>query len=173
MSFAIVIKTKGLDDLPKKLERFRIGILARMDIMLRQIGQRVAQRSKDDYLSGPRPDKLGTVSGDLRRSVGYPPRGGIFRLSGNRVVVGSNLKYASIHERGFSGSQTVKQHTRIIKEAFGKSLSFNVAVSVGSFNRKMKIKARPYLSTALRDSKDDAKKIIKRIVGEVLKEVMV
>jgi hypothetical protein len=37
-------------------------------------------------------------------------------------VVGTNVEYARPHEYGFNGTVTVKEHLRLVKKAFGKSL---------------------------------------------------
>ena len=153
MAFAIVIKTKGLTELPGKLQRFRLGIIARMDIMLRQIGQEVARRSKEDYLSGPRPDKLGRRSGDLARSVNY-------KVTGNRVVIGSNLKYARIHEKG--GTIRARNSPYLVFRIGNQWIS----------TKEVTIPERAFLSPALRDSREDSLRIIRRIAGQALKEAL-
>lgn len=153
MGLSFVIKTTGLAKMPQRLRLFRIGILARVDKMLGLIGQEVASRSVEDYLSGPRPDKLGRVSGDLARSVNY-------KVSGNRVVIGSNLPYAGIHE--FGGT---------IKAKRGPFLTFKIGKSWVSVNRVV-IPARPFLRPALKDSEPAMRSIIQRLSNEALKEAM-
>jgi phage gpG-like protein len=57
--------------------------------------------SKKEYLSGPRPEKLGVVTGRLRSSIM-----GRTRKSGKSVIgtIGSRVVYAPIHEfGGFTG----------------------------------------------------------------------
>lgn len=153
MSFHIVITTKGLAGLPQKIKRFKIGLLARMDKALGLIGQEVSSRSTEDYLSGPRPKKLGRVSGDLARSVNY-------KVTGNRVVIGSNLKYARIHELGGT-----------IKAVNSPFLVFKIGKNWIS-KRSVVIPARPFLSPALKDSIPAARSIIQRMANEALREAM-
>jgi len=53
--------------------------------------------SKQDYLSGPRPEKLDVVTGRLRSSVNYKVTGEGNDLKG---IVGTNVVYGRIHELG-------------------------------------------------------------------------
>lgn len=151
MALAIVVKVKGLENLPAKLERFRMGVIARVARMLQLIGQEVAGQSKEKYLTG-RPG-LNRVSGDLARSVTYV-------VKGNRVVIGSNLRYARIHELG-----------GVIRAKTAPLLTFKIG---GKWISKLQvtIPARPFLTPALNDSKGPAKTIVHRLVDEALREAM-
>ena len=151
---SIVIKAKGLENLPAKLARFRVGIIARITRMLELSGEAVVGVSREDYLSGPRPKKLGRVSGDLARSVGY-------KLSGNKVVVGSNLIYAPIHE--FGG---------VIVPKRAKALLFKTLDGRWHSASRVVIPARPFLHPALRDSKPTLLKIVRHQAQEALREAM-
>lgn len=151
--FAIVITAKGLEKLPARLRRFRIGVVARVARMLELIGQEVASRSTEDYLSGPRPRKLGRVSGDLARSVNY-------KVKGNRVVIGSNLPYAGVHEFGAT-----------IRAKNSPFLVFRIGKQWIS-KKEVTIPARPFLAPALKDSRGAARTIIRRLTDEAMKEAM-
>ena len=54
--------------------------------------------SKSDYLSGPRPHKLGVVTGRLRSSVK-----GTAEIKGSNTIghLGTNVVYAPAHELGY------------------------------------------------------------------------
>lgn len=87
------------------------------------------------------------------------------QASGDQVTIGTNVKYAPVHQFGFSGSQSVApyEYSRGVKSrnVFQKSkitnkvgrektvtrkLSSGVGfVHVGGFTRKIKIPARPFL----------------------------
>lgn len=62
---------------------------------LSRVGQLVAARAKEHYLSGPRPEVLGVITGRLRSSI-------MFRVNerAQSVVVGTNVVYAPPHEIG-------------------------------------------------------------------------
>ena len=53
--------------------------------------------SKKDYLTGPRPEKLGVKTGTLRRSIRQDTT-----ISGNKIkgAIGTNVSYARFHESG-------------------------------------------------------------------------
>lgn len=103
-------------------------------------------RSKKEFLTGPRPEKLGVKTGRLRSSIhGKATRDG----ANIEAVLGTNVKYAARWELGFTGTETVKAHHRFIKKAFGKSLSSPVLANIGSFSRKVDSKAKPFLSPAV------------------------
>ena len=64
------------------------------------------------------------------------------------VEIGSSVPYAATHEMGFSGSVNVPAHSRVITQAFGRSIPAT-EVFVRSHVRTMNIPARPYLSPAI------------------------
>lgn len=68
-----------------------------------------------------------------------------FQVEGDKVRIGSALRYAAVHQEGFDGAVSVSPHQRLITQAFGKALKFPVYQSVGSFARQMAIPARPFL----------------------------
>lgn len=157
--FKIVIKAEGLSKLPAKLKRFRAGIIERVPVMLLLIGQEIAAIAKNDYLSGPRPGKLGVKSGQLRVSVGPGREGNIFRISNNTLQFGTNLKYAAAHEYGFKGTVSVPGHSR-------------GGHPVRSHSRKVNLPARPFLRPALKDAIPGARSIIQRLANEALREAL-
>ena len=171
--FNIVIKSTGLDQLPARLNRFRAGVLARVPVMLNLIGQTVAAISKVDYLSGPRSStKLGVVSGDLRRSIGSKAgKGGLYRLKGNTLEIGTNLPYGRAHEFGFSGTVQVAAHSREVKVVFGRYRGF-LRQNVQAHSRKMRIPPRPFLNPALKDAIPEAQSIIKRMVDDAMQKAL-
>jgi hypothetical protein len=75
----------------------------------------VVAKSQLEYLNGPRPGKIQSVTGRLRQSV----TSNVTR-SADRVIgrVGSAVKYAAFHEFGFHGVQNVKAHTRVVDQTF-------------------------------------------------------
>lgn len=153
MAFTIIIRAKGLDNLPQKLRKIKLGINSRMAMMLDQIGAQVETIATEDYLSGPRPQKLGRVSGDLARSITH-------KIIGNRVVIGSNLVYARIHELG----GTIRAKT-------APYLHFKVGDRWVS-TKEVTIPERPFLHPALKDAIPGARRIIARLAAEAVKEAM-
>lgn len=72
--------------------------------------------SQREFLSGPRPGKVQSITGRLRGSINSS-----VRVNGDRVTgkAGTNLPYASFHEFGFHGVMQVRAHTRVIDQTFG------------------------------------------------------
>lgn len=95
---------RGLENLPQALDQVLAGALDRG--LYYAVG--IAQT---EFLQGPRPAKLGEVTGRLRNSIAHE-----VKMDGARGItgrIGSNVKYAAFHEFGFSGIVNVKAHTRI------------------------------------------------------------
>jgi phage gpG-like protein len=90
---------------------------------------------------------LNVQTGTLRRSIDQ-----VVTISGNSVVgiVLTNVNYARIHEYGFSGTVSVRESLRLIKKAFGKSITPKT-VTVKAHSRKVNLPERSFLRSALRD----------------------
>jgi len=67
------------------------------------------------------------------------------RADENTAQVGTNVKYAPIHQFGFKGPETVKAHIRMITQAFGHPVSPPKPVHVKAHTRFMDMPARPFL----------------------------
>jgi hypothetical protein len=65
------------------------------------------------YLQGPRPERLGEITGRLRNSVVSKVDRTPDKIIGR---AGSNLSYGGYHEFGFHGTETVKGHTRVVQQ---------------------------------------------------------
>lgn len=125
------------------------------------------------YLSGPRPAKLGVRTNALRGRL-RPSRAVI---EGNTVssAIGTNLKYAGVHEHGFDGPVTVRAHSRNVfrshqtaagsvfdpktgkvKKTRARKVSLlQGATTVRSFTRNMRMPARPFLAPGVADRQLD------------------
>ena len=84
-------------------------------------------------------------TGRLRRSIHS-------RITEDRTsvtgIVGTNVEYAAVHEYGYTGPQTVKEHLRTIKQAFGKTIT-PTTVTVAAHTRTVKLPERSFLRSAL------------------------
>jgi phage gpG-like protein len=69
----------------------------------------ISQRS---FLRGPRPARLGVVTGRLFGSITSRVDHETDRIVG---AIGTNVFYGAFHEFGFQGTQQVKAHTRVIR----------------------------------------------------------
>lgn len=114
-------------------------------------------------------------TGRLRRSI--TTRFEDIGSTGLRAFVGTNVKYAAIHEFGFSGSVTVKAHTvksftRMQSMAFGKPIEprqVNVrAHVVREHAAKMNMPARPFLFPSLEENKERITANLRKAIAEAL-----
>jgi phage virion morphogenesis protein len=86
-------------------------------------------------------DKTLTHTGRLRKSITYA-------AFNDRVEIGTNVRYAAVHQFGYSGTVSVGQHTRKVKTRDIKEGKKTIAKGIGvvrSHQRKMNIPARPFL----------------------------
>jgi len=99
-------------------------------------------------------------NGDLLDSITYV-------TERNQVRVGSPLKYAGVHQEGFSGSVSVGPHQRLIRQAFGRALKHPVWQSVGAHSRMMNIPQREWLGLSNANSNE-----LLHVIGDFWKEVL-
>lgn len=107
----------------------------------------LAERTvKSPYLSGK---ALNRRTGRLRNSITNR-----VTIQGNRVVgsVGTNVVYGRIHELGYSGPMSVKAHSRMIRQAFGRPLQKPRLVEVRAHTRQVSMRPRPFLRPAIQDN---------------------
>ena len=88
-----------------RLDAFPAAAKARVDLTVQALGLELERRVKTNYLRGPRPAKLGVVTGRLLSSI---TRGGAdsrtrFESTPEKSVyyVGTNVPYGAMWERGF------------------------------------------------------------------------
>jgi phage gpG-like protein len=142
----LTIKVRGAREVAAELsgpltERIRAEVRGEIGALALDLGSRtVAQQ-----LSG---QTLKRRTGNLARSVAQSPR---VVESGTSVVglAGTALDYGIAHEFGFTGAVPVKQHLRLVKQAFGRPLKEPKQVTVGAHGRDVKMAAREYLKQTL------------------------
>lgn len=93
-------------------------------------------------------------------------------MNGQKIEIGTNVSYARIHQFGGSIDKnvSVKAHTRIINQAFGRKLQNPLRVSVSSHSRDMRLRipARPFLMYQKEDL-SNIENIMKQIIEINLK----
>lgn len=113
--------------------------------------------SQTKYLTGPRPEKLGVVTGLLRSSVKSGAQlgggSGIFAIGILRAgMAGDSIKYAAIHEYGgITPPHTIKAKNVPRLVFFWKKKGIWMKIEKVS-HPGSRIPARPYLSTAMADT---------------------
>lgn len=93
----------SLSSYPTRLLEFLAAALDRFSAVLQA---RVKEKLSDDVLH--------VRTGTLRRSIN---RQVIKQVDGVEAVVGTNVEYAAIHEYGFQGAVSVREHVRRITTA--------------------------------------------------------
>lgn len=141
MPIKIIINgTKKLRETGLKLREAKKKFQREILNMSNRFGLKSVRTSKKDYLSGPRPEKLGVVSGRLRSSIRHR-----VEQSGNKttISIGTDVPYARIHELG--GILTRKKKN-------GSSFS-------------VKIRKRSFLEPAVKKSLPELKRELTEFFG--------
>lgn len=153
----IFVRYGRLEALTERLARASSVMLKRIeDTVVREalnlVGYIKAQKLSDQVLH--------VRTGRLRRSI-------TARFEGKgtdkfRAFVGTNVKYARIHEYGFEGTvnvkaHVVKEHQRMQSIAFGKLMKEPRMVTIRSHTVQdhataMKMPARPFMRPALQEN---------------------
>lgn len=153
----IKIDIKGIVKLFDKLDRG-----AKESVIKKSLYQgalHIAGWSKNRRLTGPRPAFLGVVSGRLRSSITASRTtklGDEYRSS-----IGTNVKYAKVHELGFQGDVFVRSFVR--RGKVGTHL-------VRPHTRRMNMPARPFLRPSIMDAgnRQNVLKILTENINEEL-----
>jgi len=130
--------------------------------------QRIRRSIIQNFRQGGRPNKW--TSPKYRKGKPLIDKGILMnsinvRQDGSKIIAGTSVIYAAIHNFGahIKKTVTVKAHKRKMTHAFGKQLKQAIMVNVNSHSRNMdlKIKARPYMLLQSSDIK---------AFGRILKE---
>lgn len=122
---------------PRLRERLKVAVTREAVALTRYV--------KEQKLSG---QVLRNRTGTLRRKINYVVNEGVNDVT---ATVGVKLAYAGIHEYGFDGTETVREHLRTITQAFGRTIS-PVQVTVREFSRHMHMPARSFLRSSLQEN---------------------
>lgn len=163
MAIAFRVSADGFDDVQRVLKTLDVKARPRPIARgLTKIGLLVQKIATQDVMirggqGPPHPTRLTSRTGTLRRSYSVNRR----RLP-QFVEVGTPLIYGRTHELGFQGTVTVRRHERSV--AFGRRTS---PFSVGPYQRRMNLRARPVLQPALRKAQPRMQPIL---LAEIAKE---
>ncbi|HNP41542.1 MAG TPA: phage virion morphogenesis protein [Nitrospira sp.] len=105
-------------------------------------------------------------TGRLRRSINSRVEEDGARVYG---FVGTNVVYGQRHEMGFSGTENVKAHSRLMTVAFGRKVKDPRQISVRAFSRQIKYAARPFLRPALAEMKPEIVKGMEQALRDAAK----
>lgn len=173
------VKIEGIQklvDKGKKLKDDSNSLPERIRESVEKFQIAVVRDSKNKYiLKGGKtsPTKVASRSGRLRSAIHYTPP----TISGSLILgsvgVLANVKYAPVHEYGFSGTERVRPHVRTVKgrNVYGKVGGKRTKTATGittvkGFSRYMKIPARPYLKPSITDNMPGLRKNLIRLFGK-------
>ena len=156
----IRIQIKGTDQFLRRAELFakkREKIDSEVGRVALDMGLRVIRISRQKYLSGPRPERLGVVTGRLRSSI----RAEVRNPSKNQweLNVGTDVPYARIHEMGGA----------IRKQGFRAALNRITGRKGGRYY----LKARPFLRPAVEEALPETRLQLQKILESIGKETHV
>lgn len=138
---------KGDREVVADLRRFDAAARGEIQKGIGRIALKLLTRVKAQKLTG---QALNVRTGRLRRSITQRIEASADEISG---IVGTNVDYAAIHEYGFKGAVSVKQHLRLVKEAFGRPLKSPVWSTVSTHTKNASMPERSFLRSALADLK--------------------
>lgn len=141
-------EVRGDREVVADLHRFDAAARGEIQKGIGRITLKLLTRVKAQKLSG---QALNVRTGRLRRSITQRIEASANEISG---IVGTNVDYAAAHEYGFKGAVSVKQHLRLVKQAFGRSLKSPVWSTVGAHTKNVSLPERSFLRSALADMKN-------------------
>jgi len=118
---------------------------------------------KGDKLSG---QLLGEISGHLKGSIhaDYATEGS--RSAEATIIAGgTNVEYARVHEFGFHGVETVKEHMRRITKVYGRLVTSH-QILVSQFTRRVDIPEKRYMRGTLEEMAPEIIERMRAAVGQ-------
>ena len=83
-------------------------------------------------------------------------------------IVGTNVEYAHVHEYGFHGTVSVKEHLRMQKVAWGKAMKNPREVTVKAHNMTMNTPGKRFLRDALAENAELIRETYRKAVNRGL-----
>lgn len=139
----------GSDRVAAKFERMQAQVMPKLTERIARIVIKLQARVVSSKLSG---QVLKVRTGTLRRSIHNT-----VTAVGNIItgIVGTIMEYAGIHEFGFKGPETVKEHLRTIKQAFGQPLKSPMKITIHAHTRQVNYPEHSFLRSALADMRQE------------------
>jgi len=113
---------------------------------------------QQDELSG---SVLHVRSGALRQSIEQ-------EVKGDLAQVFSRSPYARFQEYGFSGSENVSAHLRMMKQAFGRSVRNPHQILVSAHTREISYLPQSFMRAALKEMKPEIMKDMRERIQEAI-----
>ncbi len=126
-----------------------------------RLGLELQRKVQSEKLSG---QVLKVRTGVLRSSINLKVDQSATAITAS---VGTAVKYAKVHEFGFSGTVSVRAHLRQITQAFGHPIA-PTTQHVGAHSRRMNLPERSFLRSSLREMQGAIKSGIAEAVHQEL-----
>lgn len=150
----------GDKEVSRRLRALPDGIRSRVVDSIGRLTLRLQRKVMQEKLTG---QVLKVRTGTLRRSIDQRLLTDSNAVTG---VVSTNVKYGKAHEYGSSGPVTVKEHLRLVKQAFGKTLKYPVWATVKAHSMNQNLPERSFLRSALADMRPDIMAELDRAIAE-------
>ena len=155
------INVYGHKEFAQKLRREATELTSLLVLGMRKLMEDVRDTSRDKYLTGPRPKRLGVVSNTLRSTL----RVEAFER-GKKIIgvigTGKEAQYGQYHEEGRRGPWVVRaKKARMLSFKIGGRQVYSKSVTHPG------IKARPFLRPAIEDNLGNAKDIFTKILNKI------
>lgn len=141
----IEIRVVGAEEAILTYKSFGLGLRERLRVAVTRSAIMLTRYVKEQKLSG---QVLKNRTGTLRRKINYRISESAEEVAGS---VGVELAYGAVHEYGFDGVVTVKEHLRTITQAFGRSIA-PTTFTMPAHQRHMKLPERSYLRSSLAEN---------------------
>lgn len=112
--------------------------------------------------------RTGTLAASIQHRV-VSTTSSVTGAVGSRINESAPLSYARIHEDGFDGTVTVREHLRMMTTAFGHPVKNPRKITVGAHTAQRHVRAKHYLSGSLAERRDQYLAQLDRAVGAGLK----
>jgi len=89
-----------------------------------------------------------------------------------RLIKGTKVEYAEVHEKGFRGTVDVRPHRRTMEQGFGPDTLYPMEVVVGRHTRQMDIPARPFLGPAVEDYMQELRQQAPAEIRQAIREAL-
>lgn len=157
LQITIVGKKEVIDNL--KTKRVRL-IQAIFQTMKEQALLLVRHIQRDKLQGQVLHHRSGRLQGSIKQNVTKTETGVL-------ATVYTNVEYAAIHEYGFQGAVSVKEHLRTITKAFKVELTQPKKITVRQHTRNVNLPERSFMRSALKDNTEQIQKAISLTVNKV------
>ncbi len=174
----VIAELIGLPEVISKLKEIQINAPSAIVKAMKRLSLQLVRHVVQDKLTG---QVLHVQTGKLRRSI-------TLQIDENpndiTAIVGTNTEYARIHEFGFNGTVSVKEHLRRTKASFNaarkigwsKSMSKQLgreasmgAGTVRAHSMKMNMPERSFLRSALADMAPTIQETLQAAMAKALR----